>query len=73
MGKGLRDELDRVILPTPRHAMTTQGDERRKDAAWESLCQENGWCCRVCGATPELGKQFENSLCEDCRLSMKNE
>jgi hypothetical protein len=53
--------------------MTKEGEERRKDAAWESLCQENGWCCRVCGATPELGKQFENRLCEDCRLSMKNE
>jgi hypothetical protein len=73
MGKGLTDELDWVILSTPRHAMTTEEEERRKATAWEGLCRENGWCCRLCGALPELGKQFEDTLCEDCRLSVKNE
>lgn len=53
--------------------MTTEEEERRKATAWEGLCRENGWCCRLCGALPELGKQFEDTLCEDCRLSVKNE
>lgn len=53
--------------------MTTEDEKRRKAAAWEGLCRENDWCCRFCGALAELGEQFEDALCEDCRLSVKNE
>jgi hypothetical protein len=53
--------------------VTTEEEERRKDAAWATLCRENGWDCRLCGAMPERGKQFADRLCEDCRLAMKNE
>jgi len=53
--------------------VSTEDSERRKDVAWENLCRENGWACRICGTTPERGKQFANGLCEDCRLSIKNE
>lgn len=52
--------------------MSTAGPERRKDTAWESLAFENGWSCRICGANPELGMQFGDYLCEDCRLSLGN-
>jgi hypothetical protein len=47
--------------------------ERNKHLAWEKLCLECGWACRLCGAIPKRGEQFENKLCEDCRLSIKNE
>jgi hypothetical protein len=53
--------------------VSAEDSERKKDVAWEHLCQENGWACRICGTIPERGKQFENGLCEDCRLSIKNE
>jgi hypothetical protein len=52
--------------------MSTPDPERRKDIAWENLSLENGWCCRICGVIPEIGKQFENNLCEDCKLSLMN-
>jgi hypothetical protein len=52
--------------------MNTAGPERRKDIAWENLALENGWCCRICGAIPELGVRFKDNLCEDCRLSLGN-
>ena len=42
--------------------MTTEEEERRKAAAWEGLCRENGWCCRLCGALPELGKRMSEDL-----------
>jgi hypothetical protein len=52
--------------------MSTADPERRKDIAWEHLSLENGWSCRICGAIPDVGVQFENNLCEDCRLSLRN-
>ena len=53
--------------------VSPEDSERRKDVAWETLCRENCWSCRICGTIPERGKQFEDGLCEDCRLSIKNE
>ena len=54
--------------------MSTEDDlEHSKGVAWEKLCVESGWACRICGAIPELGEQFEKGLCEDCRLSIRNE
>jgi len=57
--------------------MTLQDDEwnapQRKQKAWEKLCIENGWVCKLCGCSPALGKQLEEQLCEDCRLQMRNE
>ena len=47
--------------------------ERQKDRAWESLCRQNGWECRICGAVPERGLQFTDNLCDDCRKIMRNE
>jgi hypothetical protein len=52
--------------------MSTADPERRKDIAWEHLSLENGWSCRICGAIPDVGMRFENNLCEDCRLSLRN-
>jgi len=52
--------------------MSTADPERQKAIAWENLSLEKGWCCRICGVIPELGKQFENNLCEDCKLSLRN-
>jgi len=49
------------------------GWQRRIHRFRENLCRENGRACRICGTTPERGKQFEKGLCEDCRLSIKNE
>jgi len=43
-----------------------------KQLAWQQLCEENGWRCRICGAVPELGQQFENNICEDCKISLRN-
>jgi hypothetical protein len=47
--------------------------QRRKDDAWAKLCRENGWVCKLCGSFPEVGKRFEDELCEDCRLQIRNE
>jgi hypothetical protein len=58
---------------SPTRPERPEDPERRKDVAWENLCRESGWTCRICGAIPERGKQFEKGLCEDCRLSIKNE
>jgi len=52
--------------------MSSADPERRKDIAWDHLSLENGWSCRICGAIPDVGVQFENNLCEDCRLSLRN-
>jgi len=52
--------------------MSTPDPERRRDIAWEAHCLENGWSCRFCGAIPDVGTQFENNLCEDGRLSLRN-
>lgn len=46
--------------------------EAERQLAWEKLCDENDWHCRICGALPELGQQFDNNLCDDCRFSLKN-
>ena len=46
--------------------------EEAKHLAWEKLCAENGWSCRICGAFPELGQQLEDNVCEDCKISLRN-
>ena len=52
--------------------MSSADQERRKDIAWETLSFENGWSCRICGAIPAVGVQFEHNLCEVCKLSLRN-
>jgi hypothetical protein len=64
--------LQQAIIQALGTGMSAAGSGRRPDIAWENLCLEKGWCCRICGALPEIGKQFENDLCEDCRLTLRN-
>jgi hypothetical protein len=40
--------------------------ESKKDEVWATLCQAEGWVCRVCGSVPERGQRFTDKLCEDC-------
>lgn len=47
--------------------------ERQRDEAWANLSVESGWVCRICGAVPEIGKQFTDNLCDDCRKMARNE
>jgi hypothetical protein len=47
--------------------------EHDKERVWADLCRESGWVCRICGAVPEPGQQFQDSLCDDCRKMVKNE
>jgi len=47
-------------------------DLNRQEIVWKQLCLDKGWECRLCGAIPEVGKEFENNLCEDCKLSLRN-
>jgi hypothetical protein len=46
---------------------------QERELAWQNLCIENDWACRICGAFPDIGTQFENNLCEDCKLAIKNQ
>jgi hypothetical protein len=52
--------------------MSSLNTDPNREAAWRGLCQESGWCCKVCGAFPEIGTQFERNVCEDCRLLINN-
>ena len=60
-----------IVLEVP--PMSTNHEEQSKDEGWASLCRENGWICRVCGAIPERGRQFDDNLCDDCRLVIRSE
>jgi len=42
--------------------------EKLKESTWKELCRQYGWLCKMCGAVPELGKQFEDNLCDNCKL-----
>ena len=53
--------------------MSAGDSERDKRTAWENLCLESGWVCKLCGAIPDIGKRFDGDLCDDCKLSVKNE
>ena len=44
----------------------------REQLAWNEFCMSKGWACRLCGEIPEIGKQFNDNLCEDCQLSLRN-
>jgi hypothetical protein len=55
------------------HAMGDEDAESRKDEAWATLCQAEGWACRVCGCVPERGQRFADNLCDDCRKIVRNE
>ena len=52
--------------------MDNEDVDREKDKAWDALCRESGWECRICGTVPECGERFENSLCDDCRKMTHN-
>jgi len=51
--------------------MSTDADGRDQ-TIWKDLCLSKGWQCRLCGAIPEIGTEFEKGLCEDCQLSLRN-
>ena len=53
--------------------MNESNSEKLRDATWGELCREYGWVCKVCGTAPQLGERFEDNLCDDCRLQLKNE
>lgn len=53
--------------------MTESKSEKLKDATWVELCRQFGWVCKLCGVVPQIGKRFEDNLCDDCRLQVKNE
>lgn len=52
--------------------MSSPGIGPSRESAWQNLCQESGWQCKVCGALPEIGRQFEKNICEDCQLLLNN-
>jgi hypothetical protein len=60
------------LASRPEAKLNTENPDLRKAAVWQNLCAENGWACRICGAIPDLGKQFDNNLCDDCRLTLHN-
>jgi hypothetical protein len=43
-----------------------------RESAWHHLCEESGWSCKICGAFPAIGTQFEGNMCEDCQLRLHN-
>src|SRR5580704_16789820 len=45
--------------------MGDEDPESKKDEAWATLCQAEGWACRVCGSVPERGHRFADNLCDD--------
>ena len=53
-------------------APAANASDPAKQLAWQQLCEENGWRCRICGGLPEIGQQFENNVCEDCKISLRN-
>jgi len=66
------EEAHLVCWKKNQSAPQTEPLTHEKQVAWEKLCEEKGWSCRICGALPDLGQQFENNLCEDCKLSLGN-
>ena len=66
------DEAHLLCWRKTQDTTPTGVSESARQLAWRELCVENGWSCRICGALPELGQQFENNLCEDCKISLRN-
>ena len=66
------EEAHLLCWSKSQDASTAKPPHAAKQLAWQQLCEENGWRCRICGAIPELGRQFENNMCEDCKISLKN-
>lgn len=52
--------------------MSSPNTNPGRESAWQNLCQESGWRCKICGAFPEIGQQFEKNVCEDCQLLLNN-
>ena len=53
--------------------VNTKTPESDSDRIWAATCLAEGWVCKLCGAVPECGKRFDDDLCDDCRLRLKNE
>jgi len=66
-------EIDGAIRAILSHIVSTDDSESKKDEAWATLCQAEGWVCRVCGSVPGRGQRFEDNLCDDCRKIVRNE
>jgi len=56
-----------------RNDVSASNPEKITETACAKLCRERGWVCKVCGAVPALGKQFDADLCDDCTFQLKNE
>ena len=52
--------------------MSSRSTNPSRESAWHNLCVESGWCCKICGAFPEIGKQFDKNVCDDCGLLLNN-
>ena len=68
-----RDPLGGPPLNHLGAPMTLSADNNERDKAWVNLCQQSGWVCKICGAVPNVGQRFEDDLCDDCKLRVKNE
>jgi len=40
--------------------------------ATQTQARKSGWCSKICGAFPQIGKQFEKNVCEDSQLLLNN-
>jgi hypothetical protein len=45
----------------------TGASESARQLAWQELCVENGWSCRICGALPELGQNSKTTCAKTAR------
>jgi hypothetical protein len=59
--------------PFPHLDVNASSADRDRETAWADLCRQRGWVCEICGAVPELGKKFEDDICDECRLRLKIE
>ncbi len=52
--------------------MSSSSANSVRESVWRKLCEESNWCCKICGAFPEIGKQFDRNICDDCQLRLNN-